>query len=53
MSLYNVINVAELFLHGAWVISYLSRSKWPANQSNDEDDNNNNKKCITNYDNNN
>lgn len=24
--------MAELSLHGAWVISSLSRSKWPANQ---------------------
>lgn len=24
--------MAELSLHGAWVISFLSRSKWPANQ---------------------
>lgn len=29
---YNVLCMVELSLHGAWVISFLSRSKWPANQ---------------------
>lgn len=28
---YNVLSMAELSLHGVWVISFLPRSKWPAN----------------------
>lgn len=53
-----VFGKAELFLHGACIIHYLSRSKWPTtqeddNDGNEEDDDNNDNKPITPHDNNN